>query len=338
RALLAAGLLAGLAGEVVHARWGREGTLVLGPGERVDAWVDAGGGRRPLGTTLELVSARAGRPRRLVADWRDVPAGLALDLITHAVPLRPGASMTLSPGPAQLDVTVEALGPARATPTRVNGGGPAAARVRWSRAGAGEGEAWLVEGAALRWDEAGPAVSLARGGGGLVARVFVGDAVAVAAPLEPGAAIEHAGLTLSPIELLPAGSDPRHVATPSPGGQPAAHVRVVAPEGARDVWLLVDDPKSIVTMGNVRLSAATDRAAPPVVTATLASPGGDLEVGDDAPVRVGGLDLRVLGADARGVALAVADPAGWRLPGPVHLLFAAGLAALAVGSFRRPAR
>lgn len=467
--ILEVGLALAVLGAVADSLSGRRGTVQLRPGETTDAVPDTEGERWAIGYAARVASVVAEPPRRLIAEFRDVPAGVAASLIRHDVPLRPGATLTLSPGPAGIDVTVAAIELAAANATRLQGRGPPALKVRWERSNGTGGEAWLLEGAedtaiedaaselklwladprAARPPRAAEATLLVEVGGvrGTVSarageRTRVGDTdvevlsyipsfrvgtvtadadvganpaarVAVSSPrgrttlwafgradfagmfpspdptvkvslvasawdggaatglllvaaddgnltvtayadatptttvsVAPGGSLvmEREGLTFEVLQSLPAGSEPRHVAVPAARGFPAARVLLDAPEGLREVWLLIDDPLSVVTMGNVRLRAASDPSGAPAmrVGVELSDPSGAVvrsaDLGPNAPLRFAGLDIFAIGGDADIATLLVVRAPGWpvSMTGLVLLVLGGAGAALWTLASARP--
>lgn len=187
----------------------------------------------------------------------------------ETAPLLVGRGLPLQGGPAAVRVEVASLGWGGVRSTRVAGAGPAAVHLEW-RWGSARGESWLVAGDV---EAAGPgflsfggspsasgesAVLADRDGRFVVERWRDGMLVTVDEAI-PGQELALADLRLLLDVWLPA-SEARNVAGPTVGGRRAAELRVIAPEGERLVWVLVDDPLSHITLGNARVLARSSRA------------------------------------------------------------------------------
>lgn len=195
--------------------------------------------------------------------WPDEPEPTLIAVIVEATGPQerrapPGTALPIQGEPAAVAVRIAELGRARPVVTRMLGGGPGAIRVAWDT-GDAKGERWIVAGNpaivsndAITVGFGDPATVTVHKGAGFEA------CAPACVPLLPGRPTPLPGVTLTLEDWLP-NSEERHVGAPDPQGERAARLEVLAPEGTRSVWLLVDDPASHLTLGNARLWVRTAR-------------------------------------------------------------------------------
>ena len=224
------------------------------------SWPLARAGSVLLSGALAIGCRPAPPTAEMVALIMDATTG---SLREETAPLLTGRSISIDDAPAAVEVKVSALGRARTVETRTLGEGPSAVRLRW-RWGESTGSSWLPEGefiaaglGTLRFG--GRPIPLGRSAvvtleaGDFLVQCWKDGVAGEVRTAIPGQDLALGDLHLTLDAWLPS-SEARHMAVPAADdGSPAAEVSVVAPEGTRAIWLLIDDPLSYAALGDARI-------------------------------------------------------------------------------------